>query len=194
VFLLLIISPLLSAPLWLDTSDAPENADALVILGGDFSRELYAAELWKKGLAREIYVSQMAPVESILKISRLGVRVPSEKEVSASILLKSGVPTNRIHFYGPSVSTREEALSLKRTLPPGQRFIVVTSPYHVTRARLIFRQEFDSNRFRVVSTSENFPKAWWRHQKTARSVVLEILKLIHFELGGAFTSRTTHSF
>ncbi len=194
IVLLLVFSPLIAAPLWLNTSDTPESVDALVVLGGDFSREFYAAELWKKGLAPEIFVSQMAPGESFLKISKLGVTLPSDKEVSASVLLKSGVPANRVHFYGPSISTREEAISLKKVLHPDKRFIVVTSPYHVTRARLIFRQEFDSDRFRVVSTSEKFPKAWWRHQKAARSVVLEILKLIHFELGGAFTSRTTHSF
>jgi uncharacterized SAM-binding protein YcdF (DUF218 family) len=187
VFLLFIISSLLSASLWLNTSDTPENADAIVVLGGDFSREVYAAELWKKGLAPEIYVSQMVPRESYLTISKLGVALPSDKEISAAILRKSGVPAKRIHFYGPSVSTRDEASSLKRSLPPGKHFIVLTSPYHVTRARLIFRQEFDSDHFRVISTQEKFPSDWWRHQKAARCVVLEILKLIHFGLGGAFT-------
>lgn len=193
-FVLLIFSSLLSASLWLNTSDAPEKVDALVVLGGDFSREIYAAELWKKGLAPEVYVSQMVPRESFLKVSELGVALPSEKEVSASILRKSGVPAKHIHFYGPSVSTCEEASSLKKALPPGKRFIVVTSPYHVTRARLIFRQQFDSDRFRVMSTSESFPNAWWRHQNAARSVVLEILKLIHFGLGGAFTHHSSSSF
>jgi uncharacterized SAM-binding protein YcdF (DUF218 family) len=192
--LLLVVTSLLSAALWLNTSDSPEKADALVVLGGDYSRELYAAKLWKKGLAPDIYVSQMAPAESSLRLSKLGITIPSDQEISASILIKSGVPTKRVHFYGPSISTREEALSLKKALPPGKRFIVVTSPYHVTRARLIFKQEFSSQQFRVVSTGEHFPNAWWRHQKSARSVILEILKLIHFELGGAFTSRTTRSF
>lgn len=190
-FLLLILTSLLSASYWLNTSDTLESADAIVVLGGDFSREVYAAELWKKGLAPEVYVSQMVPRESYITVSKLGVTLPSEKDISAAVLRKSGVPAERIHFYGPSVSTRDEASSLKRSLPAGKHFIVLTSPYHVTRARLIFRQEFDSDRFRVISTQENFPSDWWRHQKAARCVVLEILKLIHFGLGGAFTSHQT---
>jgi uncharacterized SAM-binding protein YcdF (DUF218 family) len=193
-FPLLLISLLLSASLWLNTSDTPESADAIVVLGGDFSREVYAAELWKKGLAPEIYVSQMAPRDSYLTISKLGVTLPTDQDISAAILRKSGVPAKRIHFYGPSVSTRDEASSLKNALPPGKHFIVLTSPYHVTRARLIFRQEFTSDRFRVISTNERFPSDWWRHQKSARCVVLEILKLIHFSLGGGFTSHPSFSF
>jgi uncharacterized SAM-binding protein YcdF (DUF218 family) len=71
------------------------------------------------------------------------------------------------------------------------RLILVTSPAHTRRARIIFEDALrDSGSvLQVVGTPyEHFDQYWWRDQGSARIVVLELSKLVYYFAGGRFAS------
>jgi DUF218 domain len=79
-----------AASLWI-ISDPITRADAIVILGGNFQgRSLVAADLYHRGLADKILVSQTAKVDAS----------PSNIELNRSALLKLGVPSSAIEIFG----------------------------------------------------------------------------------------------
>src|SRR5205823_5216865 len=80
-----------AADLWI-VSDPTTRADAIVVLGGGpETRPFVAAELWRRGLADKILVSQ-------------GSR-------DRNRLLKLGVPADAIEKFGTAITnTRDEAI------------------------------------------------------------------------------------
>ena len=77
---------------WLSAADQPQQADAILVLGGSFSRPFEAAELYRRGLARKIYVSAPVREQQHLLLDeagypfsargRRGARGTAEKEAS----------------------------------------------------------------------------------------------------------------
>lgn len=176
---------------WIDGADEPEPADLIVVLAGLPSRPLYAAELYAKGLAPEVWTSRpyRRPDEQILL--DLGVRYQLEEDLNREILEKKGVPKENIHLYGNGVvSTFEEALALSKALDvTGKTLLIVTSRWHARRARLIFRRALPDSRIIVAgSPHESFTRRWWRDHILARSVVMEAVKTLYYALGGRSTS------
>ena len=174
---------------WLNDPDAPEKAGAIVVLGGDASRALEAADLYRAGLAPRIYVS--APIREARErqLDAVGVITSKEEDTSRRVLTVRGVPESAIELLGRDmVSTVQEARTAAERLAgvPGA-LLVVTSPYHVRRARMIFRDALPERRLVfVASRYESFPKAWWTDQTAARNVVLEVAKTAYYLAGGRF--------
>jgi hypothetical protein len=84
-----------AANLWI-VSDPVSRADAIVVLGGGLAtRPFVAAEMWRRGLADKILISQ-APEERAVSIGAM----PSHAEPNREILLKSGVPAGAIETFG----------------------------------------------------------------------------------------------
>src|SRR5215471_8395842 len=76
-----------AASLWI-VSDPISRADAVVVLGGGLAtRPFVAAELWRRGLADKILISQ-GPEERAVSMGA----IPSHTERNREILLKLGVP------------------------------------------------------------------------------------------------------
>lgn len=67
------------------------------------------------------------------------------------------------------------------------KLLVVTSPYHVRRAAMIFRQAYGGAHVVVGTPYEPFPREWWRSQDAARNVLLELAKITFYLVGGRFT-------
>lgn len=176
---------------WLDFSEEPVPADFIVVLAGDFRRPAYGADLFRAGLAPEVWIGRPRREGSLAFLDREGLKVPVEEDLNAALLLKHGVPADRVRRFGRALrSTVDEARAFAREArPEGKRVLVVTSRYHARRSRLVFRDALRRSEVRVcASPYEEFDRRWWTHQDFARNAVLETAKTLYYLLGGAFAS------
>jgi uncharacterized SAM-binding protein YcdF (DUF218 family) len=174
---------------WLSAGDRPQKADAILVLGGSFTRPFQAAELYRQGLARTIYISVPAREGEYRVLDEAGIAFPRKEEVMRQVLLKKGVPASAIEYFGKdSISTAAEAQAARALFASGApRLLVVTSPYHLRRARMTFSDALPAADIRVIATSyDPLPQAWWKDQSAARNVLLELAKITYFKLGGRF--------
>jgi len=179
---------------WLQAGDeiAPfETADAIVVLGGSYFRPLYAADLYNQGVAPLIYVSRPIKRKDRKLLKSVDVNLPPQVEIFRRLLVKRGVPEPAIRFFGESViSTAQEAEALKDLLGnKSKKLVLVTSPYHVRRAKLVFEDSLP--KCIILSTGtpyQYFPKEWWRTRESALKVVNETVKTLFYLVGGRFTS------
>jgi uncharacterized SAM-binding protein YcdF (DUF218 family) len=185
------IALLLTAGFWLQNSDAPVASDAMVVLCGDFGRAAYAADLYRLGMARKIYVGRAYRLRGERVLDQNMLSFPRHEEVYRALLRKKGVPADAVEYYGDEIlSTAQEAEALAAHLGAGPgSLLVVTSSYHVRRARMIFKDALPGWDVRVVDVpAERMTTAWWSEQESARMVLLELPKTIYYLLGGRFRS------
>lgn len=174
---------------WLSAADQPQKADAILVLGGSYSRPFQAAQLYRRGYARKIYISAPERESQLQLLDDAGIPFPREEDVVREVLLKQGVPAGAIALLGKGmISTATEAQAARALFAEGApRLLVVTSPYHLRRARMIFSDALPAADIRMIASSyEPFPQAWWKSQDAARSVLLELAKIIFYELGGRY--------
>jgi uncharacterized SAM-binding protein YcdF (DUF218 family) len=174
---------------WLSAGDPPLKADAIVVLGGDFSRPFQAADLYHRRLARKIYVSVPARANEYRLLDEAGIPFPRQEEVARAVLLKKGVPAGAIEFFGKDlISTAAEAQAVRKLFPRrAPRLLVVTSPYHLRRTKMIFSDALPAADIRVIATDyDPFPQAWWKDRDAARNVLLELAKISFYQLGGRY--------
>jgi len=178
------------APRWLNDPDPPEKAAAILVLGGDPTRALEAADLYRAGYAPKIYFSVGVDDPVTRRLARMGIFLPREEDIMQQVLTKAAVPEGVASLLGRDmVSTAQEARLAEERLAGIQGpLLVVTSPYHVHRARLTFRRYLPETRRVLVVGShyETLPERWWKDQGTARNVVLELAKTVYFLAGGRF--------
>ena len=167
--LVLGAAALLLAGSWLTRDDdlaglSRDNpAAAIVVLGGSYFRPLHAADLHARGVAPLVYVSAPVRGRDAALLESVGAAPPPQEEVYGRLLVARGVPAAAIRVFGQGlVSTAEEAGEMARILGPGPgTLVVVTSPYHVLRARLIFRRALPGWRVLVSgSPFEPIPARW----------------------------------
>lgn len=180
-----------SAGIWLKMDDQLKPADAIVILSGELRRAIHAADLYNQGLAPVIYVSrgQHTPPQAL---EELGFTYTRQEDDMLRILAAKGVPAEAIHLYGHDlVSTVEEGEALRAELGSGKKsLIIVTSPYHCRRAKLILSGILGGDELLMSATPyERFEAAWWRDQDSARSVVQEVAKFLFYFAGTPFRSK-----
>ncbi len=174
---------------WLTEPDAPEKAGAILVLGGDSSRALEAADLYRAGFAPMVYISApiREPRERLLE--SVGVDMPKDEDTMRRVLAARGVPPTAVEVpLRDMISTVQEARTAAQRLA-GVRgpLLIVTSPYHVRRTRMIFRAAMPDRELRVIgSRYEPLPKHWWTDQTAARNVVLEVAKTLYYLAGGRF--------
>jgi len=179
---------------WLQAGDEAElskKADAIVVLGGSYFRPLYAADLYNQGFAPVIYVSRPIERKDSKLLKSVGVNLPSQEEIFHRLLRKGGVPGNAIRFFGKSViSTAQEAQALKEIIGDERKtLILVTSPYHVRRAKMVFEDVLPACTVLAAGTPyQVFPKRWWSTRQSALKTVNETFKIIFYLLGGRFES------
>ena len=176
------------ASAWLSASDTPAKALAIVVLGDEPTRVLEAADLHGAGIATRVLLSAPLRAPRQLRLAEEGVAVPWFEETGAYLLRRRGVPADAVATFGAALqSTYAEGLALAPLVAPGETVVVVTSPYHVRRARLILRDALPGRNVLVVASRyEPLPDAWWTQQEAARNVLLEGLKLAYWFGGGRF--------
>ncbi|MDO9631086.1 MAG: YdcF family protein [Humidesulfovibrio sp.] len=178
----------LTAGWWLRMDDAPRKADAIVILAGDARRAIFAADLYKQGLAPVIYVSRPMH-EPPQALCDLGFDCPRQEDQMLRVLAAKGVPPEAIRVYGQDIlSTVEEGEVLQRELGPEPKtLLVVTSPYHCRRAKLILSGILRGRELIMTPTPyERFDRLWWKHQGSSGAVVSEVAKFVFHFLGTPF--------
>ena len=152
-----------------------------------------AGKTWEflQGFAPQVLVSRAARSAREQMLDELGIVLPRGEEIDIRVLERAGVPRDRIAIFGTaSLSTYEEGKVLGGLYAGSSpRLLVVTSPYHVRRARMILESALPNAKLSVVATPyEAFPERWWTSQDAARDLLLEIAKLAFYGAGGRFTS------
>lgn len=123
--------------------DEAVRSDVIIVLGAAISddgapgkaltrRSEHAAELWRQGLAPTIICT--GGVGAGARIRR------SEADGCREVLLRHGVPRDRIVLEATSRSTEENARNARDIMVARgwTRAILVSDSYHVFRARLLF--------------------------------------------------------
>lgn len=195
VSLLLLVFGLLSlffAGQWLRAGDPLAKVDAMVVLAGAPERAMYAADLFGQGFASTVYVSRPARERGHRKLEEFGIVLPSEEFVNRTILNKRGVADTYIQVFSRgSINTMDEARTLRSALPQSTKAImIVTSPYHVRRVKMVFGDVFSDSgvTVRVVASPyEPFPDHWWTDQDAARQTILEVIKIAFYQVGGSYS-------
>jgi uncharacterized SAM-binding protein YcdF (DUF218 family) len=181
-----------TAGYWLTVEDEISSSDGIVILAGSiYDRALYASDLYQRKLAPIIYVSKPARANVLTILEKYNIHYPTIEEVNRKVLKAHGVPEQSIRIIGEnSISTFEEAGVLKEIFGDRNlRIIVVTSPFHVRRARMILSRALTECDVRVVGSPHSpFKKKWWTDQDSARMVVLEVSKILFYICGGRYFS------
>jgi uncharacterized SAM-binding protein YcdF (DUF218 family) len=169
--------------LWI-VSDPVSRADAIVVLwGGLATRPFVAAELWQRGLADKILISQ-APEGAV----SMGA-MPSNTELNREILLKLGIPAGVIETLGTAnKNTREEAVALREWAERNAAsvFIIPTEIFPARRVRWIFRREFSGTTVSIEVPSIEPPdytrRDWWKTEHGLVAFQNEVLKYIYYRL------------
>jgi len=185
----------LSAGLWLRMNDTPVASDAIVILAGETRRAIHAADLYHQGIAPVIYLGRphLEPPQALVD---LGYTFPTQEEQMLDILARKGVPREAVHLYGEELmSTVEEAEALRKVLREElgegpKRLLIVTSPYHCRRAKMILSGILKGDELLMSGTPyERFDEKWWAHQGSSGAVVQEVTKFMFYFLGTPFRSK-----
>jgi len=174
---------------WLRADDPPQRADAIVVLGDEPTRALAGADLFHARHAPRVLLSKPYRAARRQLAEREGIPVAWFEEASRALLIRKGVPESAIGTFGQDMkSTAAEARALRELFPSGNpTLLVVTSPYHVARARLIIGNALPHARVLVVASGhETFPDRWWTDRDAAPQVLLECAKFVYYFLGGRF--------
>jgi uncharacterized SAM-binding protein YcdF (DUF218 family) len=158
-----------AADLWI-VSDSTTRADAIVVLGGGpETRPFVAAELWRRGLADKILVSQGSE--------------------DRNRLLKLGVPADAIEKFGTAItSTRDEAIALREWAERNAAsvFIIPSEIFSARRVRWIFRRQFSGTAVSIQVPSFEPPNYtrwnWWKTEKGLVAFRTEFLKYTYYRL------------
>jgi uncharacterized SAM-binding protein YcdF (DUF218 family) len=174
---------------WLVVEGQLQRADAIVVLaGGTPRREATAAALWKEGWAPQIIISRAYERPDVRELISLGVRRLDQQSEAKKVLEAYGVPADRITAIPEVSRTTEPELGMVRDLARREgyrRLILVTSPHHTRRVRMIWAKHAGGGpECIVVPARERFPfDDWWRRRRAAESVLHEYLGLLVISLG-----------
>lgn len=151
---------------WLVVSVPMEQADALIVLGGEpQARPTEAARLYRSGVAPKVFVTGIGDCAR-----------------NRQILIAEGVPPSAITVESKATTTFANATLLKPLLEAAhvRRALIVTSPFHTRRALGTFRKVMPGITFGVTETSIG----WWKRPEGRgdlnRFAAIEFLKSIEY--------------
>jgi len=143
----------------------PQPADCILVLAGDMrgQRILAAGEIYRKGLAKKVFVSGPA---GLFNFTEDELAIPYAKRMGYADVPFAGIP-----MTANSTAT-EGRQALPRLRQEGCRsMLVVTSDFHTRRAGRTLRAEWPDMEVRMhAAPSDDFnPDKWWtarQYQKT----------------------------
>ena len=171
-----------AASLWI-VSDTVTRADAIVVLGGNAQgRPLVAADMYRRGLADKVLVSQTGEAERVA----VGAS-PSHTELNRTTLLKLGVPTSVIENFGAAnTNTRDEAVALRKWAKRNAAsvFIIPSEIFSARRVKWIFDRELSGIAVKIEVPSFEQPgytrSQWWKTEQGVMTFKLELLKYLYY--------------
>jgi uncharacterized SAM-binding protein YcdF (DUF218 family) len=173
---------------WLVVSEPLTHSDAILVMDGQTpQRELEGAALFLDGWAPRIALTH--PRDTLApEVRRLaGDWVPQER--AARVLRRRGVPETAIVKLGPVVDNtmQELAAGFEHARAQGwQRVILVSSPYHTRRVRIMWDARFQREIPAIVRATRYEPvdpTRWWRSRRPLEDVVHEVFGIANFFLG-----------
>lgn len=171
------------ANLWI-VSDPLTPSEVVAVLGGGVDiRPFTAAELYRKGLATRVLVSQVAQTRSV----KIGA-VPGHTELNRMVLVKLGVPESAIGTFGQANETTfDEATALRHWADQHHvsRIIIPTEIFASRRLRWIINREFagSSVQVEIFSTDgPNYTREWWKTTAGMISFQNEFLKYLYYRI------------
>ncbi len=176
---------------WLVKEKVPPHADALVLLMGNFTdRVLQTADLYGSGLADMVIIAEESMGGYQGLIDR-GVKIISHTSQAVNSLVALGVPADSITVLpGDARSTLDEAVIVRQHLgtnPEIDTIVLVSSPYHLRRASMLFKKAFREDGLPVFTgtsgsgayTDFNADR-WWRSKEDIQHVLTEVIKIGSF--------------
>jgi len=170
--------------------DAVAPSDAIVIVAGGIpTREATAAGLYGRGLAPLVVLSNNFTPDRVRELITLGGRHLDYKDESRLVVEKHGVPPTAIVALSPPVKTTEAELKLVAETARARgwrRVILVTSPQHSRRVKLVWSREAAGKIEGLIALAEvdEFPgEGWWWKRRDAEAVLHEYLGLAAIYLG-----------
>jgi uncharacterized SAM-binding protein YcdF (DUF218 family) len=175
---------------WLVLDDPLEHSTAIVVMGGGFPyRPAKAAELYKEGWAKEVWLTQGSRNDRDRDLDAFGMPQTAEHESGHWLLRKLGVPDRNIRIVPQPVDntmTELRAVHEYATGHGGGPLIIVTSKQHTRRVRVIWNAVVgNSMRVAVRSTPrEAYNEAhWWRTTTDALATVRETFGILNVWAG-----------
>jgi len=169
---------------WLVREDPLEKAQAIVVLSGGLpDRALAAAQVYREGFAKEVWLTR--PLEPGAAMQDLHLPYAGEEEYSRMVLIAKGVPTASIRVLTPRIlNTADELKAVNSELDaqPTNAVIIVTSKGHTRRVRTLWSKLGNGrNRIIVRAAPEDYfdPEHWWRATPDALTVLREYLGLLN---------------
>lgn len=153
---------------YLDVSQTPQPANAIIVLGGSGGRrEQLAVELFKQGYAPLVLISGHA----------------GSMEIGLN-LIRSVVPEAALIINDQATSTYDEAQQILILLSELdiQSALIVTDAFHTRRARATYLHVFGDHdiEIRMISPDpEIVPSNWWI-SKYSDFVVTEYAKMLYY--------------
>jgi uncharacterized SAM-binding protein YcdF (DUF218 family) len=167
----------------------PARADAIVMLAGSVpDRALEAARLYQRGVAPMVVLTRVRLRPAAIALRAREVRLPEEHDLARAALTALGVPADASTVLARRAhSTETEARAIARwACRRGlTRLVVITSPTHTRRARLILARALGPGIELAVrpAPAARFPASrWWRSRRAMKDVLAEYEKLLAYWL------------
>jgi uncharacterized SAM-binding protein YcdF (DUF218 family) len=161
---------------WLTGQDPLAKADLIFVLSGSMPcRAEEAARVFAQGYAPEVWL--IRPDSPADELQRLGIHFVGEEEYNRDILIRKGVPDAAIHVLQDTVvNTEEEVGEAGREMQRAgkHRVILVTSPQHTRRVKVLWRKLTGDNPKAIVRAAQEDPMDvdhWWWNTRDIVSVV-----------------------
>lgn len=172
--LLLIVLLFLCAGRFLPVSEAPKQADVIIILSGGGGRVEQGVQLFQKGYAPQLLLSNAKEITG---------PAGDMRETALSL----GIPESAILTEDAAESTYQNAqLTLPIMKQKGLKSaIVVSSDFHMRRVKFIFDHVYRKSGIELTYIGEDSgynAKAWWSDRYSRETTFNEYIKMI----GNAF--------
>jgi uncharacterized SAM-binding protein YcdF (DUF218 family) len=110
-----------------------EVGDSTYVEWGDPDRFFGGVALFKAGKAQKlVFTGGKIPWDKAKK---------TEGEVLKDYAISNGIPSEKIFVTKDVENTADEATAVKELISPSKRIILVTSAYHMYRAKMLFKEE-----------------------------------------------------
>ena len=173
---------------WLVVDEPLARSDVIFVTDGKTpQRELEGAALLQEGWAPRVALT--LPREPISEDVRRLAGEPAQQEHSSRILRRRGVPEAASVRLERMVDNTEQELQAGFDYARAQGFrrvIIVSSPYHTRRIRVIWRSRFEAEIPAVVRVTRYEPvdpARWWRSRRSLEEISHEVFGITNFLLG-----------
>jgi len=173
---------------WLVVNEPLRPSDIIFVTDGRTpQRELEGAALFLEGWAPRVALAfARDPVSA--EVRRLSGE-PAPQELAAVILRRRGIPEGAVVRLDRMVENTLQELQADFDYARAhgfRRVIIVSSPYHTRRIRLMWNRLFERELPAIVRASRYErvnPARWWRARRSLEAIAHEVFGITHFLLG-----------